>query len=253
MEYGFDTIAKNYSKNIKELPHKYVNLISSVFDIYSDSKVLDIGCGTGLLTFPLLKYSKNISGLDISSNMIDIAKEEDRENQINWINADVSTYKFPKEYYDLVITYESMHLFPNIPETIENIYYSLKNGGYICMGWCYYNWELVLKQEVVDIFYKYGVDWGEWSYQQLNSFNDIIKSMKYLSLTPPIEKYICIKEEWSVKEIVEYITSISKVLTLNIESIKKIKIELAEQLVTKYGNTFYGDTRYCIRYSRKLI
>lgn len=251
MEYSFDSLAEKYSYNIKSLPKEYIDMISSTFHLHFNAKVLDLGCGNGLLTFPIFKYTHNVEGLDISYNMIEIAKNRDRENRIKWIHEDVTKFEFPHMCYDLIITYESMHLFPNIQRVIEKASYGLKQGGYLCMGWCHYNWEFILEQDITDIFHNHGVIWGEWGYQKLNSFCEIINSTQNLPFTPPVEKHICIREIWSVKEVVEYITSISKVLTLDTNDICEIKTELMEHLLKKYGNRFYGNTQYWIRYTKK--
>lgn len=251
MKYSFDSLAENYSFNVKALPENYIDLISNTFNLSINTKVLDLGCGTGLLTFPIYERTHNVEGLDISYNMIELAKKRDKEDKIKWINADAVKYKLPKTHYDLIIAYESMHLFSNVQNIIESAAYGLKQGGYLCMGWCSYNWELILEKDIIDIFRKHGVIWGEWGYQKFDSFSKRIQSMKYLPFSQLTEKYVCASEKWSVKEIVEYITSISKVLTMNIEDIYDLKRELTEHLLEEYGNIFCGETQYWIRYIKK--
>lgn len=252
MEYSFDTLAKKYVNSIRNLPEEYIKMISNTFNLDINTRVLDLGCGNGLLTFPIYNYSHNITGLDVSHNMIELARKRDKNNQIKWVQSDVLEYEFPQSYYDLIITYESMHLFPNLHQVIKNTAYGLRKGGFLCMGWCYYNWEFVLEQEIVDIFHKHGVDWGEWSYQRLDDFKKIIKSTDDFSFNSITEKYIFVQETWKVNEIVGYITSISKALTLDKYDIDIIKQELTEQLLNRYGENFIGDTQFWIKYAQKI-
>lgn len=249
MDYSFDELADRYISSTKKLPQKYIDLILNEFGIKSKNRVLDLGCGNGLLTFPISEVCKNVVGLDISLNMIANAKKKDITNTIKWIQMDVLKYSFPYMYYDLIITYESIHLFPNIESVVKKCEKSLKSGGFLCMGWCYYNWELVIEKEIVDIFNKYGVIWGEWSYQKFEQFSELIKFFPNFSQTK--EKHISVYEEWSTNDIVNYITSISKVLDLDGSIINSIKQDLENVLRQKYGDCFIGNTEYCIRYSQK--
>ncbi|HPO49307.1 MAG TPA: class I SAM-dependent methyltransferase [Spirochaetota bacterium] len=51
------------------------NFYSSL-NIPNESKVLEIGCGTGNLTKYLREFSKNITGIDIDDKMIEVAKKK---------------------------------------------------------------------------------------------------------------------------------------------------------------------------------
>jgi len=66
-------------------------------------KILDIGCGTGShLPHLLLNASQQITGIDISREMIDKAKEKNLSSQINFIHGEVQSLKGNK--FDLAIS-----------------------------------------------------------------------------------------------------------------------------------------------------
>lgn len=251
MIFDFNSIATNYSENLKKLPEEYITLIINNFRINNTSKILDLGCGSGLLTIPLSQYSINISGLDISHNMLNIAKAKNSEKNIIWIESDVSSYDFQENYYDLIISYESIHLFPNIRNVLQSCANSLKPEGAICMGWCFYNWERLLRNEIVMTFKNHGINWGEWSYQKFNKFNELINGNKVVGLTDTYSKYVEVYEEWTVIEIVKYITSISKAFLITDNEKKIIQKELMEKIIPKYGTQINGNTQFWIRYSIK--
>lgn len=251
MKDSFDSFASQYSESIKELPKSYINMIVDVFGLKSFSKVIDLGCGSGVLTLPLANFSSFVSGLDISHNMIEIARERSRNTAIKWIEEDVELFDFQGKDYDLIVSYESIHLFPNTKKLLQRCERGLKVGGAICMGWCFYNWELLLEDEIVTTFNNHGIVWGEWSYQKFDKFKNIIDSGEIEGLTPTKSAHIGIYEEWSVCEIVKYITSISKALSLTENEQEIIREELTDLINKKYGNRIKGNTEFWIRYSEK--
>lgn len=251
MNNDFNSIASQYTKSLKSLPEQYISLIANTFKLQTDSKIIDLGCGSGLLTFPLVEISDFISGLDISHNMIQIARNHPKGSLVNWIEKDVDTFKFHKSYYDLIISYESIHLFPNIKKILQHSSDGLKKGGNVCMGWCVYNWEELLKNEIVSTFNRYGVIWGEWGYQKCNKFKELIDNGEIIGLTPVKSACVEIYQEWTVVEIVSYITSISRALNLSDYAHTTIKKELIYLITKKYGDIIKGNTQFWIRYSEK--
>jgi len=78
--------------------------------------VLDIGTGSGLLAIELAKAKDchfNIIAIDISENMIRQATENARqagvEHRIKFLVSTAAALPFPDSYFDLVISYASLH------------------------------------------------------------------------------------------------------------------------------------------------
>jgi len=68
----------------------------------SDSTVLDLACGTGRLSIPLQKKGFKVTGLDISSNMLEYAKSKSNQLPINYIQGDIRNFQLNKKF-DLII------------------------------------------------------------------------------------------------------------------------------------------------------
>jgi 2-polyprenyl-3-methyl-5-hydroxy-6-metoxy-1,4-benzoquinol methylase len=118
-------IAKNVAEKIKELVPLNQNM-----------KVLDFGCGTGLLSFFLQPYVGEITGIDTSKGMIEVFDKKIKENQIEnmkCLNLDIYTDKLP-EKYDLIVSSMVFHHIKDISQILKILYNYLNEGGYIAIA-----------------------------------------------------------------------------------------------------------------------
>jgi demethylmenaquinone methyltransferase/2-methoxy-6-polyprenyl-1,4-benzoquinol methylase len=72
----------------------------------SDTRVLDLCCGTGDMTFALRRRtnsgSPQIIGADFSHAMLQRAAVKGRETSLSWIEADALRLPFPDAHFDLI-------------------------------------------------------------------------------------------------------------------------------------------------------
>jgi len=63
-------------------------------------KILDIGCGTGRHSIELAKRGYNVTGIDLSERMLEMAKQKAKNAKVNaeFIKADARYLKFEKEF-----------------------------------------------------------------------------------------------------------------------------------------------------------
>jgi SAM-dependent methyltransferase len=105
----------------------YVNLIKKVVP-KKEAKMLHLGCGAGGHDFHFKKYFQ-VTGVDISKGMLDIAKERNKE--ITYILGDMKTVQL-NETFDIVIIPDSiayMNTKDTLIEAISNAVKHLKTGG----------------------------------------------------------------------------------------------------------------------------
>src|SRR5581483_1407252 len=62
--------------------------------IAGSASVLDVGCGAGFLTNPLALQGHTVTGIDISSSSLDIAKKYDKTKKVKYIHADAYNLPF---------------------------------------------------------------------------------------------------------------------------------------------------------------
>ncbi|WP_312700530.1 class I SAM-dependent methyltransferase [Sedimentibacter sp.] len=144
---GFDLWADGYDKsvNLSEENNEYpfagykdvLNYIYNKIKESSNSNVLDIGFGTGILTTQLYNEGYKITGIDFSSNMIDIAKNKMPDAMlINWDFSKGLPNEITGKKYDYIIsTYAIHHLYDEEKvKFIKSLVNLLNVNGKILIG-----------------------------------------------------------------------------------------------------------------------
>ena len=93
--------------------------------------ILEIGCGTGLLTQRLLKMyaDTSIDAVDISGSMLAEARNRSRGIPgIQWVEGDIRDIEL-EGTYDLVISSSSLHWILPLEVTLSRAFDSLNDGG----------------------------------------------------------------------------------------------------------------------------
>ncbi|OEZ33576.1 bifunctional 3-demethylubiquinone 3-O-methyltransferase/2-octaprenyl-6-hydroxy phenol methylase [Francisella endosymbiont of Amblyomma maculatum] len=102
------------------------------FTDLNNKKIIDIGCGGGILSESLTKNSNHIYGLDASSQAISIAKEHAKQNKlkINYINSTVEDFVIQGNLnFDIVTCMEMLEHVPDPESIIASIAKLIKKDG----------------------------------------------------------------------------------------------------------------------------
>jgi ubiquinone/menaquinone biosynthesis C-methylase UbiE len=90
---------------------------------------LEIGCGTGAFSRLLAERSDKVLALDLSPEMIRIAREHSKQfSNIDFQVADVTSREFPAEGFDCIVTIATLHHLP-MTEMLLKLKAALKVGG----------------------------------------------------------------------------------------------------------------------------
>lgn len=105
-------------------------IIEKILDnggVESHKDILDIACGTGVLfPFYFKRNVKSVTGIDISPQMVKIAKGKFPETET--ICGDAEEYHFGKKF-DIIMIYNAFPHFPNPEKLIKHIAGYLNDGG----------------------------------------------------------------------------------------------------------------------------
>lgn len=95
-------------------------------------KVLDYGCGSGLVSFGFANDVSQVEGLDYSQGMIEVYNEKAKRIGIDNIFGnihDINKEDLDENQYDLVVTNMTMHHINNIEDFVLKLANSLKSCG----------------------------------------------------------------------------------------------------------------------------
>ncbi len=92
-------------------------------------KILDIGCGGGLLCEPLKRLEANVTGIDTNRKAIDIAREHSLKNKlkIDYRNIDLDDLK--SEKFDLITCMEVLEHTSDVNKIVAKSKTLLKENG----------------------------------------------------------------------------------------------------------------------------
>ncbi len=98
----------------------------------TDQKILDIGCGGGILSEALAKEGAKVYGIDLSKSVIHAAKAHAQESALNIHYRQISSRDCvaENEQYDQIVCMEMLEHVPDPSQVIHDIYALLKPGGY---------------------------------------------------------------------------------------------------------------------------
>jgi len=98
-------------------------------------KILEIGCGTGQLIKEISAENKNISyfGIDVAENMIEIAKNDNKRNNVKFEAIAIEKYK-TKETFDLIICTHAFPYFPAKEQMMKKISGLCNNGARVIIA-----------------------------------------------------------------------------------------------------------------------
>lgn len=127
----YDLIHKDVINDINfwlNQAHKYVD---------STEGILELACGTGRITIPLAEAGNSVTGIDISSDMLQVAREKSKELDlhINWIEGDMRNFKLNQKFDLLILPFNSMCYLKTLDE-LENLFCCVRehlssNGKFI--------------------------------------------------------------------------------------------------------------------------
>ena len=203
LRYIKDTIVKKFGTKSEKLPLK-------------DIKILDIGCGGGLLSEPLSRLGATVTGIDASDRNIKIAKMHLKKSKldINYYCSSPESFE-AKEKFDVVLNMEIVEHVDNVDFFLLKSSELLKKDGLMFIA----TLNKTLKSYVFAIIgAEYILKWLPIGTHDWNKFlkpDDLINICKNnsLNLNNLIGvKFDILKNEWIVSndKSINYLAQFSK-------------------------------------------
>lgn len=136
----------------KTLAEKYVNATDSKDDISyflveqyieelkgkvaAGARVLDVGCGTGVVSLALADAGYSVTSVDISNEMLDQLRARAGSRPIEIHNGDVFNLPVPDNSFDAVVSRWVLPHFPEWPLAVIEAAHKLRDTGLLFFDMC---------------------------------------------------------------------------------------------------------------------
>lgn len=124
---GYKKIRENQvnANNLFEIPALF-----SMMPNLKDKTILDLGCGFGEHCKGFVESgAKKVIGIDISEKMLEIAKQENADSKITYINMPMENIFELTEKFDIVISSLAFHYVEDFAGVVKNVYNLLNENG----------------------------------------------------------------------------------------------------------------------------
>ncbi|MDP3452261.1 MAG: class I SAM-dependent methyltransferase [Bacteroidales bacterium] len=136
----FNHKADNWDTTMKlEMADNFIMEMFKSIRFSKDQKVLDFGCGTGLVGLRVASLVKSVVFMDISKSMLDVLNSKiESDNHLNIkhkttvINGGIEKYTTPD--IDIIFSLMALHHIEDTQAIFEHISTILKPGGLLVIG-----------------------------------------------------------------------------------------------------------------------
>jgi SAM-dependent methyltransferase len=113
---GYEQVMGRWSRRLAPL---FIDFAGSG----AGERVLDVGCGTGVLTSALAASSQadEIQGIDLSEPYIELARHDNRDPRITYSIGDACELPFPAGHFDRVLSMLVLHFVPEPQRAIAQM------------------------------------------------------------------------------------------------------------------------------------
>ncbi|MFD1019241.1 class I SAM-dependent methyltransferase [Thalassobacillus hwangdonensis] len=102
--------------------------------VANGSSVADIGCGDGYGSYKLYKDGYHVTGVDISTEMVELAKKRLENESMTFIQGDFVDLPFEAESFDAVMAINCIEWTEVPVQALNEVKRVLKPGGKLCIG-----------------------------------------------------------------------------------------------------------------------
>ena len=128
----FDRCAPSWDAGLIRSDRK-INIILDNAGVREGSRVLDVACGTGVLIPDYIRRGADVTGIDISPEMIKLAERKYAGTGVRFICGDIETADVGQGF-DAIVVYNAFPHFPDPERLITHLSGLLAEGGVLTVA-----------------------------------------------------------------------------------------------------------------------
>lgn len=128
----FDRCAPSWDAELIRSDRK-INIILDNAGVREGSRVLDVACGTGVLIPDYIRRGADVTGIDISPEMIKLAERKYAGTGVRFICGDIETADVGQGF-DAIVVYNAFPHFPDPERLITHLSGLLTEGGVLTVA-----------------------------------------------------------------------------------------------------------------------
>ena len=136
IQEGYNEWASEYDTMLNKTRDTEAKALQELLQTQTYSSVLELGCGTGKNTNFLRQIALQVTAVDFSEAMLDIARQKIKARNVQFIQANfLENCQFlPLNSCGLVVCSLVLEHVENITQLIKRIYPLLRSGGQLYIG-----------------------------------------------------------------------------------------------------------------------
>jgi SAM-dependent methyltransferase len=125
--------AEVYQQHMGRWSQRLAIIFTDFATVRSPNSVLDVGCGTGSLTFVLAKHlpGAKITGIDFSQAYVDFARTQTPNDRIKFEQGDAAALPYSDQEFDCALSLLVLNFIPDAEKAAREMARVTKRGGVV--------------------------------------------------------------------------------------------------------------------------
>jgi len=244
----FGKVSNLYDSARASYPDELIDELIKISKINNKSKILEIGCGSGKATILFAKRGYDVLGVDISEELIDLAKKNSSQfENVSYFVSSFEDIDLESNGFDLIFSAQAWHwLDPEI--AYKKAWKLLKKEGFLSIFWKHGGYdESDFLKKLRELYIKYCPNY-HFPTEVSSAEKELLKS----SLFNQFEKREYFAElKYDKEKFIQLVSTMSWVISIPKENESKFFSELSN-LLDQQDEIFSVPYKYTLLIARKI-